>query len=193
MLVLAGAWFLNGGPSGSVGYFLFAASLYPGIFFRGRERWLMWGVVAVSGLGLLTASHFYPQLVVPFASPLDRFIDVTTGYVFAATTCFLMLVVVATAYDGERRRQEALNRELADVLELNRRRTAELQVSLAEIRTLEGLLPICASCKKIRDDRGDWQQMEVYVMGRTGATFSHGLCPDCLRSYEESPPPAAGQ
>ena len=55
----------------------------------------------------------------------------------------------------------------------------ELQESLARIKTLNGLLPICASCKKIRDDRGYWEAVEVYVSERSGAEFTHGLCPDC--------------
>jgi PAS domain S-box-containing protein len=55
----------------------------------------------------------------------------------------------------------------------------ELQEALAEVRTLSGLLPICAQCKKIRDDRGYWNQIEVYLRDHTDANFSHGVCPDC--------------
>ncbi len=61
------------------------------------------------------------------------------------------------------------------------RLVAELQGSLARIKTLSGLLPICASCKKIRDDQGYWSQVEHYLSEHTAATFSHGLCPECLR------------
>lgn len=49
-----------------------------------------------------------------------------------------------------------------------------------EIRTLEGIIPICAACKKIRDDEGFWHRVEEYVSHHTTATFSHGLCPDCF-------------
>jgi len=56
---------------------------------------------------------------------------------------------------------------------------AELQDSLDNIKTLKGLVPICSSCKKIRDDKGYWQQVEVYVAKHTEADFSHGLCEDC--------------
>jgi PAS domain S-box-containing protein len=55
----------------------------------------------------------------------------------------------------------------------------ELRVALSEVKTLRGLLPICASCKKIRDDRGHWEQLERYVDEHSEATFSHGLCPEC--------------
>lgn len=55
----------------------------------------------------------------------------------------------------------------------------ELQKALAEIKTLHGILPICSICKKIRDDRGAWTQMESYISNHTDAYFSHGYCPDC--------------
>lgn len=58
----------------------------------------------------------------------------------------------------------------------------ELQVALANVKTLGGLLPICSGCKKIRDDKGYWNQLEAYISSHSGAMFSHGLCPDCVKS-----------
>jgi hypothetical protein len=55
----------------------------------------------------------------------------------------------------------------------------ELQKALSEIKTLSGLLPICSSCKKIRDDKGYWNQIELYIRDRSEAEFSHGICPPC--------------
>ena len=57
--------------------------------------------------------------------------------------------------------------------------TNELQKALSEIKTLSGLLPICASCKKIRDDKGYWNQIELYIRDHSEAEFSHGICPPC--------------
>jgi hypothetical protein len=56
----------------------------------------------------------------------------------------------------------------------------KLQQMLAEIKTLRGFIPICASCKKIRDDAGYWQQIEKYIQEHSEVKFSHGLCPDCM-------------
>jgi response regulator RpfG family c-di-GMP phosphodiesterase len=56
----------------------------------------------------------------------------------------------------------------------------ELQSAMAEIKTLNGLLPICANCKKIRDDAGYWTHVESYIQERSGARFSHGICPECV-------------
>ena len=58
----------------------------------------------------------------------------------------------------------------------------ELQDAFAKIKVLSGFIPICASCKKIRDDQGYWNQLEAYIQSRTEAQFSHGICPDCATS-----------
>ncbi len=57
----------------------------------------------------------------------------------------------------------------------------ELQDALSRVKTLSGLLPICASCKKIRDDQGYWKQIEIYIKDHSEADFSHGICPDCWK------------
>lgn len=63
-------------------------------------------------------------------------------------------------------------------------RKEELQARIKthlRLRQLQSLLPICAYCHKIRDDRGAWEQMEAYISSRTGSEFSHGICPECAK------------
>jgi PAS domain S-box-containing protein len=59
----------------------------------------------------------------------------------------------------------------------------ELQAALSEVKTLSGLLPICSHCKKIRDDKGYWNQLESYLLEHSGALLSHGICPECAEKY----------
>ena len=69
---------------------------------------------------------------------------------------------------------------------------AELKSALSEVRTLKELLPICASCKKVRDDQGYWSQIDVYLRTRAAVEFTHGICPDCdarLYGYLTEPVP----
>ena len=68
----------------------------------------------------------------------------------------------------------ALQHELAE-------RVRELQDAAAQINQLQGLLPICSYCKKIRDDGNYWQQVEDYLSTHTGVRFSHGVCPECYQ------------
>jgi PAS domain S-box-containing protein len=72
----------------------------------------------------------------------------------------------------ERKRQEKERLRLIE----------ELTEALKRVKTLNGLLPICASCKKIRNDGGYWEQVETYIRSRSNAEFTHGICPDCVRA-----------
>jgi GAF domain-containing protein len=74
----------------------------------------------------------------------------------------------------------ALAAQVTHVLEL-RRVSSQLARALEEVKTLEGLLPICCQCKSIRSDEGEWLRLEGYVMARTPAKFTHGFCPDCAK------------
>lgn len=59
----------------------------------------------------------------------------------------------------------------------------DLQTSLDEIQTLHGVIPICSHCKNIRDDQGAWNQLEAYIRDHSTATFTHGICPDCIKRH----------
>ena len=60
---------------------------------------------------------------------------------------------------------------------------SELKDALAEVKTLSGLLPICSFCKKIRDDKGYWNQLESYIRDHSEAEFSHSVCRDCAKKH----------
>jgi sigma-B regulation protein RsbU (phosphoserine phosphatase) len=62
-------------------------------------------------------------------------------------------------------------------------RVRELEEALSRVKQLQGLLPICSYCKKIRDDRNYWQQVEGYISEHSEAQFSHGICPECFEKY----------
>lgn len=69
-----------------------------------------------------------------------------------------------------------------------RRLIIELQEALATVKTLSGLIPICAWCKNIRDDEGYWQQVEQYIAKHSNAEFTHGMCPACMEKYAPGEP-----
>ncbi len=76
-------------------------------------------------------------------------------------------------------RKEIMERERAE--EQRDKLIADLQKTLSEVKTLQGFLPICSNCKKIRDDKGYWNQIESYIRDRSEAEFSHGICPECAK------------
>jgi len=72
-----------------------------------------------------------------------------------------------------------------DMLQKEKEISTRLQTTLNQIKVLEGILPICASCKKIRNTNGKWQQIEEYIIQHSQAEFTHGLCPQCGRKLLE--------
>jgi hypothetical protein len=90
----------------------------------------------------------------------------TTGEIIGASSI---------ARDLSRQRQAEAERQLL---------IQELMAASRQVRTLTGLLPICATCKRVRDDKGYWQQVETYVEKHSEVTFSHSICPDCAEAYE---------
>lgn len=115
----------------------------------------------------LLAGHFYSHPVIPYWSATVRL-----GF-------FLIVTYALAALKASQERKEGL--------------IAELQTALAKVKLLEGILPICSFCKKIRDKNDKWYTMEGYVTSHSEAQFSHTFCPDCAKEhYPEycSEPPA---
>jgi len=81
---------------------------------------------------------------------------------------------------GELRARVAVGRRMVEMQDALASKIKELSLALEQIKTLRGIVPICAKCKRIRDDQGYWTQVEAYVRAHTEAQFSHGLCPQCV-------------
>jgi PAS domain S-box-containing protein len=106
---------------------------------------------------------------VPMAREGDRFFITSVKPLKDAAGKVLSVVCISKDIT-ERKRIEKEREQLIQ----------ELTSALAKVKTLSGLLPICANCKKIRDDHGYWTQIECYIRDHSMADFSHGLCPDCV-------------
>lgn len=88
--------------------------------------------------------------------------------------------------DGNIAGSSAITRDISERIQADEERAQliqELTDALKQVKALKGLLPICASCKSIRDDKGYWQQVELYISSRTDAEFTHGICPECAEKY----------
>ena len=84
---------------------------------------------------------------------------------------------------GELRARVEVGRRMIDMQAQLARQYQELRQAMDHIKTLQGILPICSFCKKIRDDKGYWDQVEVYVCKHSNAEFSHSICPECMKKH----------
>jgi hypothetical protein len=167
--VLDLCWFTDGGSQGSIGMFFFIGGMISSFLMRGVKRWLFLGGFILNVLLLLTLDYLHPEWSIPFNSPRDRYLDLLTGFLVCISGCILIIWVVVSSYDEEQKKLSDMNQEL--------------QRSLAEIKRLQGLLPICGWCKKVRNDEGLWTQVEHYLAERTELSFTHGLCPTCAEEH----------
>lgn len=112
-----------------------------------------------------------------------RVVSVSAAILLAIVALSALIIRQGLRETGRRLiAEEALRRHQDQLEALVERRTADLQEARASVKTLSGFLPICASCKKIRDDTGYWNQIEAYIRDHSEAEFSHSYCPDCARA-----------
>jgi len=113
-------------------------------------------------LGVLEVDH------VKFPQEKDRYLNLTLS----------MAGVCGLAIENARRYQK-----IKDTENQLRKEKEKLEAALADVKKLSGLIPICGHCKKIRDDKGYWNQVEAYIQEHSEAKFSHGICRDCAKKY----------
>ncbi len=125
------------------------------------------------GINTLVADRWaFPAYAVSLFGPT---LVAATSLEMVLIALFLFFMIV----QHRRAHELLLDRQLAD--QNQRTLVRELQAAVAEVRTLQGILPICASCKRIKNESGGWEAVESYVREHTNAEFSHGLCPDCAK------------
>ena len=146
---------------------LYWVLIMPLLFFAffGKREGMLWALLFSAGLGLimiapgLFGSHVYGDVTI------SRFLITLS-----------MAIVVAYHLESSR---HTFGRLLDEKNQALLREKQSLEAAMARIRTLRGLLPICASCKRIRDDKGYWNQLEAYLSEHSEVVFSHGICPEC--------------
>jgi hypothetical protein len=128
------------------------------------------------GEKVLAAHEPVPELNAGIVAKIDL-AEIRAPFITAALlSASLALVLIGAGAGVFLRLTEPLLRHLRETV-------AHLEHALREVKTLRGIVPICAYCKKIRNDQGYWDQVDVYVRAHTEADFSHGICPTCLNEH----------
>jgi len=89
-------------------------------------------------------------------------------------------------YQGELQSRIKAGRRIIELEKALSRKIKSLEEALNHVKQLQGLLPICSYCKKVRDDNNYWHQVEEYITNYSNAKFSHGICPDCFEKYAKA-------
>jgi hypothetical protein len=122
-------------------------------------------LLVVALIGVWNISHGHGPSAALTAVPSEQVLRAQAALCAFSLSVMALAAVVAERKQAERQRIKLIG---------------ELEQAITEIKTLRGLIPLCAWCKKIRDDRGYWQRLEDYLLANTAAEFTHGMCPECL-------------
>ena len=143
------------------------------------------------GAWYTSLSGFIPKSIHDFlVLPENVFVPKILNVIAAVLIIFIVLRHWIPEEEAERKKEA--NHLLKLEKEINERKQAEeererlileLQTALKEIKTLQGILPLCSFCKKIRDDKGYWEQVDVYLHKYSQADISHSVCPECLEKH----------
>ena len=133
----------------------------------------------IDGLELVRRVREIPSMLPPYLimlSTRSEKVDIVAGLDAGAND------YVAKPFDhGELRARVEVGRRMVEMRSELAAKMEQLRQAADQIKTLKGIVPICASCKNIRDDRGFWNRVESYVKEHTEAEFSHAVCPDCMK------------
>lgn len=170
---------LIGGEGGSKILWMYTFPLIS-FFLLGKNEGLFWSMAVVTLSILLFWNPFEYSIAYEYSIDFKiRF--VATYLIVSAVTYWFETFRYRYRRDIEQKTQ-TLQQEIAErkhAEQEQERLIDELQKALDEVKTLSGFLPICASCKKIRDDQGYWKQIESYLRDHSSAKFSHSICPEC--------------
>jgi hypothetical protein len=166
------SWIANDGTRGATPYFFFILMTI-GILLL-RKPFPTFAVIIITTLiGLMLVDYLYPSFLIGYETRTQQFLDIGISLLVCLVFNGIMIFIVFREYLRERQLKDAL---LVQTI----RDKEELEKAHKEIKILKGILPICASCKMIRDDKGNWNRIEDYLDEHSEAMLTHGICPNCV-------------
>lgn len=172
---IASGWFFNNGIHGGMPFFFFILSCYSCVFFK-KPFNISIPFIITTVLILISIEFFHPELVTSYTSKAHHFLDVSASIFICLIVNGISIHIIYKRYELERKLNQIMLNQAINDKEL-------IEKSMNEIQILRGFLPICSHCKKIKDDKGDWNQLELFIQNNSEAQFSHSLCPECAQTY----------
>jgi hypothetical protein len=183
VILLVITWLFNGGVDGSDTFVSMVALVALMVVLTNR-RYLLVSIVFFPTMTMLfLLEYLFPDLISTYINRDQRFLDVYLTFVVATIVIYSIVSLILNSHNQEKRNLDEANRLLEGKMAALNTANKKLEEALTKVQVLSGLLPICSSCKKIRDDEGYWNQIEGYIQKHSSAQFSHGICPECAKKY----------
>lgn len=172
LLVVNAIYFVAGGARGVIPMFFFIVPGLAMVFFRGWKRLVLVVLVLIDAIALILAEYFRPSLVEGWESARDKLTDLATGLPVAVVTSSLIFWSVVDSYLRTQRNLVRANEEL--------------ERNLNEILTLRDLVPVCAWCRKVRTDEGQWLEARRYLASRRDVVMTDAFCIECSGAHGDA-------
>ncbi len=179
LLIIVYDWYFLGGLTGASMIFSLAFVVTLPMMMSGLQKYVASLLMACVGSGMFLTELFNPGLVWEYNERTQHLTDIYFTTLIMGIGIALLVSMVVRNYHAQQEKIKALNVNLAEINNRLEKRNIDLEQALEEVKVLKGIVPICSSCKKVRDDKGYWNQIENYIKTHTGANLSHGICPDC--------------
>lgn len=173
-------WFYNGGVYGPST--IISITVLVAIMIVLKSRKYLAALIILILMSIFFVLEFlYPDSIIGYSSKNQHLLDIYVTLMLVVAVIYTCIFIILHSYNHERMRLDDVNRLLEEKMKILNRSNRDLEKALAEVKTLSGLLPICSTCKKIRDDKGYWNQIETYISNHSEADFSHSVCPECAK------------
>lgn len=173
-LLFAVVWYPSNGTFGATPYFLPMLYIFAAIVLKGKIRILLEICIILVFAFLFWHEYRNQSFLIGYVDEMSRYFDIGLCILITITITSFLVKLVVKSYREEKEKHAKL---LTETLENKKK----LEKAVEEIKLLKNFLPICANCKKIRNDEGYWQDVAQYISTHTDTTFSHSICPDCIR------------
>ncbi|MFH1980664.1 MAG: hypothetical protein ABIL58_02350 [Pseudomonadota bacterium] len=173
-LMLTFLWVYNAGLQGPAPIWAPIVIGFAVIIGKGLQRLLGTLMFFFNVCALMTIEYAAPEIIIGYSTRLQWFTDSAITAFIAALVTSLFVLFIHNSYTQQ------LTRAEENYAQLNAAKN-KLEKAMLDVKILKGLLPVCASCKKVRDDTGYWNQIDEYIREHSEATVTHSICPDCAK------------
>ena len=178
-------WFFLGGRGGTaVPLLIVMSAVTPGISASRKQLLSGLATLSITYLVLLGGSILYRDTLPRYEITLENNLEHLFETAIFCVAIFAVSLFIVHSYRIQRIKTAKLNEELGEANKILFQQNENLKEALQQVKTLKGILPVCATCNNIKTEDGTWIRFEKFISGRTEARFSHGICPDCLQKQD---------
>ncbi|MCP4721174.1 MAG: hypothetical protein GY860_17105 [Desulfobacteraceae bacterium] len=176
-------WYFAGGLMGASSLLALGFISVMPVLMDKKQLFMALSIMIILASVFFLIEADYPQILSDYPKTNFQLQDIFTTLILLSIILVIAIFTIVKDYQTEHDKVTKSNKLLQKANSELEKKNRELEKAFDDINELSGLVPICSNCKKIRDDKGYWNQIESYIERHSQASFSHGICPDCSDKF----------